>query len=462
MLKLFLCLRYLRKLKLVFLSVAALGLSVGLLVIVASLFSGYIEAIRLTGHEVYGDVYLKPWIEIPECGALIDALESLEEVKAATVVTESYGLLYLGRGNVKGVKVLGIDPDSYSKFYDLENRLLKYRHSSEGRNFGSDFAGKKGYISIGVLTRPDEKTDVYDFDIARQWLGKEVVFTTGAVVKKPTAVRSPEDNNNVEVVPGTPYGERLRTRTLKFKVSGIVHHGIYFIDNSVVYLPIETVRQLHSVQQSKYGGGQGAVKIRLFEGTEPRDAIESVRRVWQKSANQWGLDKHLIANTLLLTADDIQHAFLAEVHKQKVILMLIFTIICSAVVLLIFCIIYMIVISKQKDIAIIKSCGVANSSVASIFVGFGGFVGIAGSALGVLLGAVVTRNINLIEYWIRVALGLKLWKSSAYVFDKIPARIDTAMTLWVVVFAIIAACIGALIPAILAVRTRPIDILRYE
>jgi len=44
MLKLFLWLRYLRKKKIVFLSIAAVALSVSLLIVVASLFSGFINA----------------------------------------------------------------------------------------------------------------------------------------------------------------------------------------------------------------------------------------------------------------------------------------------------------------------------------------------------------------------------------------------------------------------------------
>ncbi|MHC4424108.1 MAG: ABC transporter permease, partial [Planctomycetota bacterium] len=60
MLKLFLCLRYLRKKKIVLLSIAAVALSVALLIVVASLFSGFIGAVEQTGREVFGDVYLNP------------------------------------------------------------------------------------------------------------------------------------------------------------------------------------------------------------------------------------------------------------------------------------------------------------------------------------------------------------------------------------------------------------------
>jgi lipoprotein-releasing system permease protein len=122
----------------------------------------------------------------------------------------------------------------------------------------------------------------------------------------------------------------------------------------------------------------------------------------------------------------------------------------------------MIVITKQKDVAIIKSCGAASSSVAFIFFGFGVCVGIVGSALGVVLGYVVTRNINTLEEWVRVVFGMKLWRSSVYMFKTIPNEVNWPAVWWIVLVAIVACLVGALIPAIVAARTRPVEILRYE
>jgi len=60
MLKLFLWLRYLRKRKIVFLSIAAVALSVSLLIVVASLFTGFIKTFERAAVEAIGDVSNKP------------------------------------------------------------------------------------------------------------------------------------------------------------------------------------------------------------------------------------------------------------------------------------------------------------------------------------------------------------------------------------------------------------------
>ena len=144
------------------------------------------------------------------------------------------------------------------------------------------------------------------------------------------------------------------------------------------------------------------------------------------------------------------------------VLLVIFGIIRFGVVLLIFCIFSLIVRLKQKDIAVIKSCGSSSSSVALIFIGFGGCVGAVGSGIGIVLGYIITTNINIIEEWIGIIFGLKLWRSSVYLFSKIPNEVDWSSALPIVLFAIIAAVVGAVIPAIIAARTKPVEILRYE
>ncbi|MHC4071572.1 MAG: lipoprotein-releasing system transmembrane subunit LolC, partial [Planctomycetota bacterium] len=74
----------------------------------------------------------------------------------------------------------------------------------------------------------------------------------------------------------------------------------------------------------------------------------------------------------------------------------------------------------------------------------------------------ITKNINAIEGWIRVIFGLKLWRSSVYMFSKIPSEVDWTWAVRIVLTAIVAAAVGALIPAIVAARTKPVEILRYE
>ena len=451
MLKLFLWLRYLRKKKIVLLSVAAVALSVALLIVVASLFSGFIEAVEETGREVFGDIYLYARVPIPEYRELLDRLESLPDVEAATAVLHTYGLLHLGRGDVRAVNISGIDPRTYSRVTGFKESLLKQKDVPGLPSLTvTDYPDEKGgFVGIGVLGKPDEQTDEYDLEQVKTWFDKDVVLTTGVVGEKE------EDTGNDEA------RQRFKRRVLSFRVADIVFTGMYLLDSQSVYLPIEQVRELKTNAGGRTSPPYEEVQIKVAEGVEPQLVVEPIRRIWEGFAAEY-LPKHSASNLLLETSKQVQEWFVTELRKQVAILMLIFGVISSVGVLLIFCIFYMVVMTKQKDVAIIKSCGTASSSIALIFIGFGGCVGILGSGLGALLGYIVTKNINTIEEWIRIIFGLKLWKSSTYIFEKIPNQLDIGATCWIILFAIVAAVVGALVPAIVAARTKPVEILRYE
>jgi lipoprotein-releasing system permease protein len=452
MLKLFFWLRYLRRKKIVLLSVAAVALAVALLIVVSSLFGGFIGAVDRVAPKIFGDIYLDPWVAIPEYQQLLDSLDSLPQIEAATAILPTYGLLHLGQGDVRAVRVFGIDPVGYARVTGFKDALLVQK-TLPGRPRFSRGALRKngGFVSIGILGRPDEETDRYDFEgSTSKWLGKDVVLTTGAVAETGSA----DAAGVIE--------KRFRPTHLKFTVTDIVFIGMYFQDTQDIFLPIEQVRDLVGLGRIKNAGANEIVQIKLAENVKPEAAIESVREVWELFAQKHQLPDYAVFNPLLATYRQMEARFVSELHKQLAVLMLIFGIVCSVGVLLIFCIFYMIVITRQKDIAVIKSCGAGSGAVALVFIGFGVCIGFIGSCVGTILGYIITRNINTIEGWVRVVFGFKLWKSSAYMFTEIPNKIDLGAAGWIVLFTICAAAVGALIPAAVAARTRPVEILRYE
>ncbi|HDZ69473.1 MAG TPA: FtsX-like permease family protein [Phycisphaerales bacterium] len=446
MLKLFLWLRYLRKKKIVFLSIAAVALSSALLIIVSSLFTGFINAFEQSAVEAVGDVVLVPPVRFAEYPLLIERLEQTGAVEAATAMLSGQGLLHLGGGNVRAVNVWGIEPARRVRVTGFKQFLLKQKKSAQKPSFEvPGFADRVGgCVGIGVVAKPNEKTDEYDFDSAETIIGKQVILTTGAVMETEAG------------------GEKkFKRKTLKFTVLDIVFTGVYEFDKKFIYLPIEQLQEV--LYPNEDGLIASQIQIKLADGVRASDGLAQIRDVWQRfAAKRLGWGPYLIKQTTITTAKQLQSQYVAEFRKQMGILLLIFGVISCSVVLLVFCIFYMIVETRQRDIAIIKSCGGASSSVASVFVGFGACIGIIGSGFGAILGCIVTKNINTIEECVRIIFLLKLWKSSVYMFSKIPSQIDWASALSIVLLAVIAAISGALIPAIIAVRTKPVDILRYE
>ncbi len=437
MLKIFFWLRYLRKKRIVFFSIKAVGLSVALLVVVSSLFGGFIGEFEQSAIDVMGDVIVEPPEEFAKYHLFIQGLEQIEGVEAATATLSGHGLLHLGKGNVRAVNVLGIEPEKRAQVTGFKHFLLGQRELLKAPSFEVDESSveQAGFVGIGVVAEPDEKTDEYDFDaIKRDVIGRKVILTTGS-------------------------GKDLKRRNVVFSIVDVVFTGIYDIDKSFVYLPIEILQaKLHSEQPVA-----DQIQVRLKAGADSDVVLDRINRFWRDFASgELGWNSYRINSTKIVTSGQMQSQYVAEIKKQMGILLFIFGIISLSAVLLIFCILYMIVESRLKDIAILKSCGASGCSVASIFVGFGGCIGIAGSALGVALGYLITKNINTVESCIRIIFGLKLWKSSVYMFSTIPNQVCWHSAGNIVILAVIAAAAGALIPAVIAGRTSPVNILRYE
>ncbi len=437
---LFLCFKYLCGKKIVLLSIAAVVMSCALLITVASLFTGFIEAIENSASDHMGDIVIgaPAGLKIPKYNQLINSLEESGQIKAATAVLSGQGLLHMGKGtgDVRAVRIWGIEPVSRARVAPFADLLVKHKDGIEPPTFtiAGDTGQLGGFVAIGVVAKPDDVTDEYDFEQVKASIGRQVVLTTGT--------------------------RELKARTIKFAIADVVFSGIYEFDKDFIYLPLDALAQKLYPAQGKVAD---MIQIRLNSNVEPQAVLAVVRGIWREFASrELGWTNYAISLTKISTSRQMQAKLLAEYRKQMGMLMLIFGVISAGVVLLIFCIFYLIVMTKQKDIAIVKSCGLGSGQVAVMFMTFGLVIGLIGSGLGVVVGYLFTKNVNYIERLISVVFGLKLWKSSTYMFTKIPNQVSWESVVWVGLAAVVAAALGAVIPAIVAAAVRPVKILRYE
>jgi hypothetical protein len=271
MLKLFLWLRYLRKRKIVFLSIAAVALSVSLLIVVASLFTGFINTFERAAVEAVGDVIVTPPIPMEKYPLLIERLEQTGAVQAATATISGYGMLYLGRGNVRAVEVWGIEPAGRAKVTGFKQFLRRQSKEAGEPSFDVPDSPKEvgGFVGIGVLTEPDEKTDEYDYDAAGKMLGKIAVLTTGTVTRQ-------DDRDGAR--------PDFKRQVMRFAVADIVETGVYQFDSGCVYLPIEELQKTLYPDEKTPVAGQ--IMIKLADNTDTDVALAVIRGVWRTFVQQ--------------------------------------------------------------------------------------------------------------------------------------------------------------------------------
>jgi len=199
------------------------------------------------------------------------------------------------------------------------------------------------------------------------------------------------------------------------------------------------------------------VQIALKPGSNLAAAKESIQQIVSQVTAERGGD----FSCNVKTWEEIHEVFIGAIEKEKGLVTILFSLISIVAVFLIFCIFYMIVVEKTRDIGIIKSVGATSQGVAGIFLGYGMAIGIVGAALGFALGWLIVHYINELHGWLG-KIGIVVWNPEVYLFDTIPNTMNPNEVAVILSVAIISSILGALVPAIRAARLHPIEALRWE
>jgi len=118
--------------------------------------------------------------------------------------------------------------------------------------------------------------------------------------------------------------------------------------------------------------------------------------------------------------------------------------------------------NKTRDIAILKSIGVQNSSITKIFFLVGFLIGTFSTIFGIIIGIFFSMNIEIIRSLISNLFNVSLFPEEIYFLSKLPSEINLISILIIGFFAVIITCIVSIYPAIKASRLDTIKSLKYE
>jgi len=112
----------------------------------------------------------------------------------------------------------------------------------------------------------------------------------------------------------------------------------------------------------------------------------------------------------------------------------------------------LLVMDKQREVAILQTQGFTRRQIMAIFIVQGSTSGIIGSVLGALLGIILTGQLEKL----RPVLGLLIAGES------LPVSIDPMQVFIISLSAIFMALISTLYPSWRAANFQPAEALRYE
>jgi lipoprotein-releasing system permease protein len=405
----FIGLRYLKaKRKQTFISIITLisvgGVAVGVmtLIVVIGVMSGFKEDLtgKILGYYSH-IVVLKQSEGLDDYEEIIKKIEKVKGVKSATPFIYTQAMLSSKSGSL-GVALRGVDPETIGKVINIgsnmkEGSLLNLEEHGNSADYPGIIIGKELSRNLGIF------------------YGDTVNLIS------PMGVMTP-----MGMVP----------RMKKFKVVGIFESGMYEYDSSFLYISLKNAQDFINMP-----GVVTGIEVKT-------DDIYKVKEIASRIVRDLGYS--------YWTKDwmEMNRNLFAALKMEKITMFVILVLIIMVAAFNIVSTLIMVVMEKNKDIAILKSMGATASSIMKIFIIEGLVVGVTGTLLGTIGG--YSLGFLLSEYKF-----IKL-PSDVYYISTLPIRIGSLDSILIAVSAIGISFLATLYPSWQASKLLPAEALRYE
>jgi lipoprotein-releasing system permease protein len=421
--ELFIGLRYLKaKRKSTFISIitvistAGVALGVMALIIVLAVMTGFEEDLK---EKILGTnahiVILKSSGDIADYNGLMQKLKGFGGVVAATPFIYNQVMLSTGK-NVSGVVLRGIETQTDTQVTNLYKSMIEGKLSDLDRPLPAPVSGSEP-PRPGVIIGKE--------------LAKHLNLYPGDLVN----VISPLGNI-------TPMG--MIPKMKQFRVTGIFNTGMFEYDSTLAYVGLNEA-------QSFLGMDDAVTGIQL-KVTDVYRTGEIVRKINRELGFPYYARDWMQMNKNILFA----------LKTEKMVMFIILTLIVLVAAFGIASTLFMVVMEKTKDIAILKSMGATGRSIMRIFVLEGLIIGVTGTMIGVLGGLLVALNLEQIVGFIQRMTGFELFSKDVYYLDRFPSLVIPGDVALISVTAVIISFVATLYPSWQASRMAPAEALRYE
>ena len=266
-------------------------------------------------------------------------------------------------------------------------------------------------------------------------LGKELAHRLGLQQDDIVSMISPASRV-------TPMG--LIPKIKLFRVVGLFESGMFEYDSNLAFISMHAAQKFFSMK-----GKVSGIEIQVGN-------IEKADQVAKAIQNSLGFPYY--ARDWMQMNKNLFSALRLEKIVMFIILILIILVAAFNIVSTLF----MVVMEKSKEIAILKSMGASRASIMKVFSYQGLIIGIIGTAIGCIGGFTVVPNLNEIVGFIETLFGITAFPSDVYYLDRLPSEIQYFDSFLIVVFSIVICFLASLYPAWRASRLDPVEGLRYE
>lgn len=237
---------------------------------------------------------------------------------------------------------------------------------------------------------------------------------------------------------------RMAPRLAAFTVAGVFEAGVQEHDANLALVHLTDASDLKGL-----GGAPEGLAVRLVDPMK----VATFERDYAA---------HL--GTPLVYDDwSRQHRSLFTAMRiEKTMMTIILTFIVAVAAFNIVASLMMVVIDKQKDIAILRTYGLDPARVARIFLVQGAVIGLVGTLAGTALGLGLALNVEAIVPWLERTFRFQIMPGDVYYVTEIPSEVHWADVVVIPLIAFTVALVATIYPARRAAAVAPAHALRYD
>jgi len=403
-----------------FISIFGIFLGVAALIIVLAVMNGFEEDLRtkILGIRSHIEVTTNMTGPMKNYPAVREEIDKTPGVVASTPFIYTQAMIRSGSG-VTGVVIRGLDTASAPKVINL----------------GKIKNGKLEYLNKIPDDALKELSDE-DKGLAGIMIGKEMARNLGLFLYDSITIISPTGGI------ATPMG--MVPRMKKFIVVGIFESGFYEYDSTLAFLSLKNCQEFLDMGDTV--SGMDIVVNDIYKA----DVI--ARNIQGKLGFPFFTQNWMQMNRNLFSALKL------EKHVMFIILSLIVLVaafnIISALI--------MIVMEKNKDIAILKSMGATSATIMKIFIYQGLIVGVIGTFFGCIAGLTVALNLQKISLLVEKIFNFKILPGDVYYLSELPSKVNYSDVVVIVIGTLAICFLSTIYPALRASKLDPAEALRYE
>ena len=420
----FISLRYLRARRkqvfvsiITFISVAGIFLGVAALIIVLAVMNGFETDLRNKILGINSHVLVMEY-----SGAMRNHPKVMREVAQIPGVVASTPFIYsqamLKRGgSVTGIVLRGLSTED----------ALKVIHLGKIRE------GKFADLVNEKRNLPALKPELAD--LPGILVGRELAKNLGVFLHETVHVVSPSGL-------ATPMG--MVPRMKPFLVVGIFESGFFEYDSTLAFISLKDCQEFLGMGETVTG-----IEIRV-------DDIYKADRIAKQIEQKLGFP-YWGRNWM-----EMNKNLFAALKLEKRVMFIILSLIVLVAAFNIISALIMIVMEKNKDIAILKTMGATRTGIMKIFIFQGLIVGAIGTVLGCIAGLIVAFNLEALSRFVENLFGFKILPGDVYYLSELPSQVNFGDVGIIILGTLLISFLSTIYPSWRASRLDPVEALRYE